>query len=71
MNLENEICRKVFDHHTLLKNDLTAVLLEVGTRAGMSRETIASISGVLGATVDTGTHKMVNDFQKTLKNASK
>ena len=71
MNLENEICRKVFDHHMLLKNDITTALLEVGTRSGLNRETITSIASVLNSAVDTGTNKMVNDFQKTFNSAKK
>lgn len=65
MNLENEICRKVYDHHTVLKGEMSTALLEACTRAGVSRETVASIVASLNAAVDTSTNKLVTDFQRT------
>jgi hypothetical protein len=68
MNLENEFCRKVHDHHTVLKGEIDGALLEICTRSGLSREATAAIAKSVSAAVDTSTHKMVLDFQRSFKN---
>lgn len=64
MNLESEVCRKVYDHHTVLKSELDTALVEVLTRAKLDRAAIVSIVNIANSTVDTGTHKMVTDYQR-------
>lgn len=64
MKLENEVCRKVYDHHTVLKGELSTALVEVLTRAKLDREAITTIVNITNSTVDTGTNKMVNDYQR-------
>lgn len=68
MNLETEFCRKVHDHHSVLKNEISAVLLEACTKSGLTREATATIAAVVAASVDGSTHKMVLDFQRAFKN---
>lgn len=69
MNLEIEFCRKAHDHHTVLKSELSAVLLEQCTKAGLNRDAAATVCNAVNAAVDGSTHKMVLDIQKTLRNA--
>lgn len=66
MKLESEICRKVYDHHGILKSELATALLDICTRAGLKREDIATIITRVDATVETSTNRMVVDYQKTL-----
>jgi len=64
MKLENEICRKVYDHHGVLKSELGVALLEVLTRANLDRQAIATVVNVANATVDVSSSKMAIDYQK-------
>jgi hypothetical protein len=64
MNLEREICRKVYDHHGILKSEIATALLDICSRAGLKREDIAIIVTRVDATVDTSTSRMVADYQK-------
>jgi len=65
MTLENEICKKVYDHHTVLKSELSNALLETGTKHGISREALVALSNVLNGTVDMSSNKLVVDFQRS------
>lgn len=67
MNAENELCRKVYDHHNVLKSELTNKLLENSKKYGLSKEAVAEIVNTLTATVDIGSNKMVTDFQRLFK----
>lgn len=69
MKLESEICRKVYDHHTILKGEIATVLLESCTRAGLSKDSITTIVGLVDVTVDVSTDRLVNDYQRTLHTA--
>lgn len=66
MNIEQEICRKVYDHHGILKSELATALLDICTRAGLSREATTTIIARVDATVETSTTRMVTDYQKTV-----
>lgn len=68
MNLETEFCRKVHDHHSVLKNEISAQLLELCMRSGLSKEATATIAAATSTVIDGSTHKMVLDFQRTFKN---
>lgn len=65
MNLENELCRKVYDHHVVLKGEMSTSVLEICTKAGVSREIVAAIVATLNSSVDTSSNKLVTDFQRT------
>lgn len=67
MKMENELCRKIYEHHTVMKNEISSVILEICSKAGLKREDIAVVAGKVGASVDSSTNKMVIDFQKTIK----
>jgi len=69
MKLENEVCRKVYDHHGVLKGELGTVLLESCSRAKLDRDSIAAIVNAVSAAVDTSTDRMANDYQKLFKTA--
>lgn len=64
MKLENEVCRKVYDHHEVLKGELGTALLEVLTRARLDKEAISTIVNVANSTVDVSSSKMANDYQR-------
>ena len=64
MKLENEACRRVYEHHDVLKGELGRVLLEVLAHAKLDRSSIESAVAVVNATVDTGSSKMVTDYQR-------
>ncbi len=64
MKLENEVCRKVYDHHSVLKSELNTALVEVLTRANLTREAIATIVNVANSTVDVSSSKMASDYQR-------
>ena len=66
MNIEKEICRKVYDHHGILKSELATALLDICTRAGLTREATSTIITRIDATVDTSTNRMVAVYQKTV-----
>lgn len=68
MKLENEVCRKVYDHHGVLKSELGSALLEVLTRAKLDREAITTIVNIANATVDTSSSKMATDYQRLFAN---
>ena len=68
MKLENEVCRKVYDHHGVLKSELGTALMEVLTRAKLDREAIAVILNVTNSTVDSSSSKMATDYQKLFAN---
>lgn len=70
MNYENEFCRKVYDHHEVLKNEIAATLLESMTRANASSDLIKSVVFTAQAVVDGSSHKMVSDFQRTFTKIS-
>lgn len=69
MKLENEICRKVYDHHTVLKSEIATALLDVCTRSGISRDVIVKIISNVDANVDVSSNKMVTDYQKVFASA--
>ena len=69
MKLENEVCRKVYDHHNILKGELSSTLLDVCTRAGLTKEAISTLVNVIDSNVDTSTDRMINDYQRTFKSA--
>ena len=68
MKLENEVCRKVYDHHGVLKSELGIALVEVLTRAKLDREAISVIVNIANSTVDSSSSKMATDYQKLFSN---
>lgn len=70
MNHENEFCRKVYDHHTVLKNEIASALLEALTRAKVSNDVITSSVHVAQSVVDSSSYKMVSDFQRAFAKMS-
>lgn len=64
MKLENEICRKVYDHHEVLKGELGTVLLEALSKSKLDRNTIAAVVAAVNSTVDVSSSKLTTDYQK-------
>ena len=64
MKLESDVCRKVYDHHEVLKGELSTALLEVLTRAKLDREAIAVVVNIANSTVDSSSSKMATDYQR-------
>ena len=69
MKLENDVCRKVYDHHNVLKSELGTALLEVLTRAKLDRDAISVIVNVANSTVDVSSSKMAADYQRLFANS--
>lgn len=67
MKIENELCRKVFEHHSVLKGEISTSLVELCAKSGVSRDVVANLVNHLNAAVDSGSNKMVGDFQRTFK----
>ena len=68
MKIENDVCRKVYDHHEVLKGELGTALLEVLTRAKLDRAAISTIVNVANSTVDASSSKMAADYQRFFAN---
>lgn len=64
MKLENEVCRKVYDHHEVLKGELGTALLDALTRANVGKDIIASAITITNSVVDTSSSKMTSDYQR-------
>lgn len=69
MNLEQEICRRVYDHHSVLKGRVSQTLLELSKKHNLSKEATVALMKALESEVDTTSDKMVNDYQKAIKAA--
>ena len=67
MSLEKDVCRKVYDHHDVLKARLTQVLIESGSKNSLTKETLSSLARQLSAEVDASSDKLVTDYQKSIK----
>jgi hypothetical protein len=70
MNYENEFCRKVYDHHNVLKNEIASAMLEAMTKAKVSNEVIARAVHVAQSVIDSSSYKMVNDIQRSFAKMS-
>lgn len=64
MKLENEICRKVYDHHDVLKGEMGTALFEILTRAKLDKESISAIINVANVAIDSSSSKMTADYQR-------
>lgn len=64
MKLENEVCRKVYDHHTVLKSEVGTNLVELLTRANVTKENIAYVVNTVNGVIDASSGKMAIDYQK-------
>jgi hypothetical protein len=64
MRLESEICRKIYDHHSVLKGDINSNLVSMLTQANLSRENITEIVNTVNGIVDNSSGKMATDYQK-------
>ena len=67
MNLEKDVCRKVYDHHDVLKARLSQVLIEAGAKHSLTKETLMNLVKQLSSEVDSSSDKLVTDYQKTIK----
>lgn len=64
MKLETEVCRKVYDHHTVLKGELGTNLVELLTRANITRDNISIIVNSVNSVIDVSSGKMAADYQR-------
>ena len=64
MKLENEVCRKVYDHHEVLKGELGSALLETLTRANVNKDVISLVINVANNSIDSSSSKMATDYQR-------
>jgi len=64
MKLESEVCRKVYDHHDVLKGELGVALLDVLTRAKLDKAAIATVISVANTAVDVSSDKLAADYQR-------
>lgn len=67
MNLEREVCRRVFDHHEVLKGKLSEVLIAEVQKKNLTQKDAAEILKTLKSEVETASDKMVLDYQKLFK----
>jgi hypothetical protein len=64
MKLETEVCRKVYDHHAVLKGELGTNLVELLTRANITRDNISIIVNSVNSVIDVSSGKMAADYQR-------
>ena len=67
MKLENEVCRKVYDHHEVMKGEITTTLFEILTRAKLTKEAISTVIESTNVVIDASTDKMAADYQRLFK----
>jgi len=67
MSLEQEVCRRVYDHHSVLKGRLSQELLLLSKKEKLTKEAIASLIKTIDTEIETCSDKMVSDYQKTIK----
>lgn len=64
MKLESEVCRKVYDHHEVLKGELCTALQDILTRAKLDKTSIAAVVSVANSTVDISSDRLTTDYQR-------
>jgi hypothetical protein len=67
MSLEQEVCRRVFDHHSVLKGRLSQELLVLSKKENLTKETVAALIRVIDGEIESCSDKMVSDYQRVLK----
>jgi len=65
MNYESEFCRKVYDHHKVLKGEVAAALVELLTKMKVQQDVLNNAVALSDTVIDGSTHKMVADFQRS------